>query len=236
MNGLDFLISHNSTNNKFYGVVIGIVTNNQDPEKLGRVKVKFPNLSMDDESNWARIASPMAGKNRGLYYLPEIEDEVLVIFEQGDINFPYVLGGLWNGKDNPPVYQNNDKSDQRIIQSRSGHKIILDDTKDKENILIQDSTGKNQIMIDSKNNQITLKVDENISIESKGKITIKSSDGDLTIDCKNLSIKTQANYKLETGGDCQINASGKYDLKATSGLNVKCSAGVKINDGSLEVM
>ena len=76
------------------GAVVGIVTNNQDPDGLGRVKLKFPWLDPDLESNWARLASPMAGKNRGLFIMPEIDDEVLVIFEHGDIRFPFVLGGF----------------------------------------------------------------------------------------------------------------------------------------------
>ena len=90
---------------KIYGVVIGIVTNNQDPDKLGRVKVQFPWLSNEDESFWARIASPMAGDKRGIYFLPEVDDEVLVVFEHGDMRFPYVIGALWNGQDSPPRHQ-----------------------------------------------------------------------------------------------------------------------------------
>ena len=90
-------------NNGPAGVVIGLVTNNQDPDGQGRVKVKFPWLSDDQESNWARLAMPMAGKNRGLFLLPEVGDEVLVMFEQGDVNHPYVIGAVWNGADTPPL-------------------------------------------------------------------------------------------------------------------------------------
>ena len=87
---------------RIYGMVIGIVTNNQDPDKLGRVKVRFPWLSDEDESQWARMLTPMAGDNRGMYFIPEVDDEVLVAFEQGDMRFPYILGALWNGEDKPP--------------------------------------------------------------------------------------------------------------------------------------
>src|SRR5687768_7153196 len=86
---------------RMYGVVIGIITNNKDPDKLGRVKVKFPWLSDTDESFWARTATPMAGNQRGMYFLPEVDDEVLVAFEHGDLRFPYIIGALWNGKDKP---------------------------------------------------------------------------------------------------------------------------------------
>ena len=88
---------------RIYGVVVGIVTANQgDPDGLGRVKVRFPWLASDAESAWARIATLMAGNKRGSFFLPEVEDEVLVAFEHGDLRYPYILGALWNGKDKPP--------------------------------------------------------------------------------------------------------------------------------------
>lgn len=88
---------------KIYGVVIGIVVNNKDADlKLGRIKVKFPWLADTVESYWARLAYPMGGKERGYWWIPEIDDEVLVVFEHGDPNRPFVLGGLYNGVDKPP--------------------------------------------------------------------------------------------------------------------------------------
>lgn len=88
---------------KIYGVVIGIVVNNKDADlKLGRIKVKFPWLNDTVESYWARLAYPMGGKERGFWWIPEIDDEVLVVFEHGDPNRPFVLGGLYNGVDKPP--------------------------------------------------------------------------------------------------------------------------------------
>lgn len=235
MNNLDYLINNNR-NNHFYGVSVGIVTNNKDPEGLGRVKVKFPWLSETEESYWARILTLMAGNDRGIYFLPEVNDEVLVAFEHGDMAFPYILGALWNGQDKPPGKNDDGKNNQRIIKSRSGHTIVLDDTKGEEKILIQDKTGKNQIAIDSKNNTMNIKVEKDLTIETKGKIILKSSDDDISIECKNLSIKTQQNYQLEAGSSCTIKAKSKYELEAKSGLSIKCAAGVKVNDGSLEVM
>ena len=85
------------------GPIIGIVTNINDPDKLGRVKVKFPTLGASEESHWARIATPLTGAERGAHFLPEVNDEVLVAFVHGDINHPYIIGGLWNGMDKPPV-------------------------------------------------------------------------------------------------------------------------------------
>ncbi len=104
---------------RFYGVVVGIVTNNQDPDKLGRVKVKFPWLSDGEESYWARVAVPMAGAARGTYVLPDVEDEVLVAFDRGDMAVPYIIGGLWNGKDKPPM----DNGDGKTIERRSSRAV-----------------------------------------------------------------------------------------------------------------
>ncbi|MGK7876560.1 MAG: phage baseplate assembly protein V [Xenococcaceae cyanobacterium] len=228
MDGLVNLIAQPDRQGRFYGVAVGVVTNIKDPEGLGRVKVKFPWLSEQDESYWARIVTPMAGKERGIYFLPEVDDEVLVVFEQGDIEFPYILGGLWNGKDKPPLSNDNGENNQRMLKSRSGHTIVLDDTKDREKIVISDKTQKNQIEIDSKNNTMTLAVEKDLIVEAKGKISIKTSGGDLAIECKNLEIKAQQN--------CDIKANASCSLQSNAGLAIKCAAGVKINDGALEVI
>ncbi len=235
MSSMDLLMSNHQSNH-FYGVTIGIVTNNQDPDKLGRVKVKFPWLSLQDESNWARVLTPMAGNNRGIYFLPEVNDEVLVTFEQGDMNFPYILGSLWNGKDKSPIQNEDGENNQRLIKSRSGHTIILDDTEGHEKIVIQDKTGGNKIEINSEHNTMNITVGKDLTISTQGKIILKSSDDDISLECKNLSIKTQENYQLEAGANCTIKAEANYELEAKSGLGIKCVQGVKINDGSLEVL
>jgi uncharacterized protein involved in type VI secretion and phage assembly len=221
------LLSPAEGRDRFYGVTIGTVTNNKDEEGLGRVKVKLPRLSDTNETYWARVLTPMAGKERGIYCLPEVDDEVLVAFELGDINYPYILGGLWNGQDKPPETNGDGKNNKRLIKSRSGHQIILDDTKDAEKIIIQDSTGKNEIVIDSKNNAIKLKVEQDLTIEAKGKISLKTSGGDLEIECNNL--------KIQAKQSCEIKANANCNLEANAGMGIKCMAGVKINDGALEV-
>ena len=205
---------------QFYGVTVAIVTNNKDEEGLGRVKVNFPWLSDSDESYWARVLTPMAGTERGIYFLPEVEDEVLVAFAQGDIDYPYILGSLWNGKDKPPETNDDGKNNHRLIKSRSGHQIILDDTEGEEKIIIRDKTENNEITIDSKDNTMTIKAEKDITIEATGNITIKSSDGDITIEGMNLELKANSNCKIE----------------ANSGMALQCEAGVKINDSSLEVL
>lgn len=197
---------------RMFGVVVGIVTNNQDPDGGGRVKVRFPWLSDTEESFWARIAVPMAGNGRGMFFLPEVDDEVLVGFEHGDLRFPYVLGALWNGKDKPPTDNGDGKNNLRVIQSRSGHVIKLNDEEGKETIEIVDKTGKNSIVIDTAKNTLTITTDKDIALAApKGKITL---------DAQNIELKSSADTKIE--------ASAGMDVKASSTLNIK-GATVNIN-------
>ena len=198
--------------NRIYGLVTGLVTNNQDPDKLGRVKVKFPWLSDTDESWWARVAAPMAGKERGTFFLPEVDDEVLVAFEHGDPRFPYVLGALWNGND-PPFLTNEDgKNDLRVIKSRSGHTIVLNDKDGEETIEIVDKSGKNTIVVSSKDDTIQITADADLSITSKnGKVKIAGTGIELT---------SKADVKVEADAKLELKATGKTTVKgATIELN-----------------
>ena len=195
------------TSIKTEGIVLGIVTNNKDPEKLGRVKVKFPWLSDNDESRWARVITLMASKDYGTFFLPEVGDEVAISFDRGKIDYPYILGSLWNGENKPPVDNSDGKNHVRKIKTRGGHEIIFDDGDDgkieinsksghkislsdakaKEKIEIKDKTGKNTILLDSTKNQIDISSEmklklksKMIEIEAEGKLSIESK-GDLSI-------------------------------------------------------
>ena len=233
MNALASWLDDATQNDRFYGVAIAIVTNNQDPEKLGRVKVKFPWLSEAEESYWARIATPMAGAARGAYVLPEVEDEVLVAFEHGDMAVPYIIGSLWNGKDKPPVVvkgKENDPANQRAIVSRSGLTVLLDDTEGKEQIVVHDKDGKNSIQIDAANQAIAITSTEGtVTVNAKGNVLLESSGGDITISGKNINLTA-------TEGNCAIEAKQECSVQATSAMKLNCSAGVKVNDGALEVV
>ncbi len=207
-----------------YGVVIGLVTNVNDPNDWGRVKVKYPTISDELESNWARIASPMAGAGRGIEFLPEVNDEVLVAFEYNDINRPYILGALWNGKDKPPDTTSNlvagGKVKKRIIKSRSGHIITLDDSDGKEKITIVDKTGKNSIEIDSPTNALTIKTEGKINIETKDDVMIKG---------KNIDFEASANLNVNAKSNATVKAMSNINIEATTKATVKGNAGVDIN-------
>lgn len=135
---------------RIYGAVIGLVSSIDDPDKLGRVRLRFPWLKDDVESRWARVVSFMAGPDRGGVFRPEVGDEVLVVFEHGDPRFPYVLGAVWNGKDAMPSLRGSDAgNDLRLIKSRSGHSVVFDDTSGSEKITVSDQSG-NSVELSSK--------------------------------------------------------------------------------------
>ncbi|MGH9844765.1 MAG: phage baseplate assembly protein V [Blastocatellia bacterium] len=108
--------------NRRLHLVVGVVTDNKDPARLGRVKVKYPWLSAEQTSDWARVVSPGAGRQRGLQFTPRVEDEVLVGFEMGDVHHPYVIGGLWNGQAKP---HDPDDVDKIIIADPNNNRIEL---------------------------------------------------------------------------------------------------------------
>ncbi len=182
------------------GVVPAIVTNVEDPDGMARVKLKFPWMDSNLESDWARIIGVGAGNERGLFWLPEVNDEVLVAFEQGDFNRPFVLGNLWNGQDAPPESIGNAVKggavEVRTLKTREGHTIRLVDDSSNSMIEIVDAQGNNTIKLDTKNNEL--------EIITKGKLKIKS-DGETSIEAGgNLKIKGSANVNVEASGQLTL--------------------------------
>lgn len=197
---------------RLLGVVVGVVTNNQDPDGLGRVRVRLPWLSATEESHWARLAVPMGGKDRGVYFLPEVDDEVLVAFEHGDLRLPYVLGALWNGQDTPPADNRDGKNNLRVIKSRSGHVIRLNDEDGKERIEIVDKDGKNSIVIDTAKNTLTITTDQDI--------VLTAPQGTIKLEAQKIELKSSADTTIEAGAGMDVKASATLNVKgATVNLN-----------------
>jgi phage baseplate assembly protein V len=170
---------------KFYGVVVGVVSKNDDPDKLGRVKLNFPWFDGGHtETDWCRMAQLYAGGATGApgpygaVFVPEVGDEVLVAFDQGDMGTPYVLGGLYNGQDKPPVERSASK-DVKMLRTKAGHVITLDDTGGKRRVKIETAAGQS-IDLD----------------DTAGKITVKNGKGaELVLDGPNVTI-TATQLKL----------------------------------------
>ena len=233
---------------KIYGVVPAIVTNIQDNEKLGRVKVKFSWMPKSNgtelESDWVRLATPSAGAERGFFFTPEVDDEVLIAFEHGDVNFPYIVGSLWNGKDKPPKGTaeiiKSGTVNQRVVRSRSGHLIIMDDTQGEEQIIIQDKSQKNSISFNTKEKSVTIKAEGDLTIEAGGKLILSSkSDFSLKSEAKAAIESTQgANIKA---GQSQLDlqAAGaalkgtKIDVQGQTQVNVTANAQVSVKGNAM---
>lgn len=212
---LSYVLETTRNDNRINGVVTAIVTNNNNStDDYGYVKLKYPWLDDQAESNWARVAFPGAGAQRGVYFMPEINDEVLVAFEQGDINRPFVIGGLYNGKDAPSDTISNivaeSKVKKRIIKTRTGHTLtFLDNSNGEEYIEIKDAKGNTQIKFDTANKKITMQSEGEIEISAKGNLTLKSE--------QDISIQT-ASGNVKVGGQT-------FSAKGTSSVEMKSDSG-----------
>jgi uncharacterized protein involved in type VI secretion and phage assembly len=149
----------------------------------------------------------MAGKDRGIYFVPEVDDEVLVAFERGDLRFPYVVGSLWNGKDKPPASNGDGKNDLRLIKTRKGHKLTFNDNSGSQGLVQLELNDGKKLSIDD--NGITLD-------DGKGNsIVIKSNGGSIAITAKtDLSIKAPK-IAIEATGTLDVKASGTLGLKGS---------------------
>ncbi len=218
---------------RHYGVVIAIVTNVNDPDGLGRVKVKYPWMgdSPAIESDWARLVSPMAGSGRGFQNMPEVNDEVVVAFEEGDIHMPFVIGALWNNSDKPPLttsnFHNQGKVIQRVWKSRIGHTILLDDSDGSPMIKIIDKTAKNWVIIDSKTNNVEVQAEADVTITAKGNIKATATG--------NIEAKATGNVKVEATGNLEAKATGTGKVESTGPMTVKSAANLTLEGAMVEI-
>jgi phage protein D/phage baseplate assembly protein gpV len=197
-----------------YGGVVGLVTNSQDPQKLGRVKLQFPWLSEDYESDWARVTHPGGGADRGFFIVPEVGDEVLVIFERGDMRRPFVLGGLYNGVDAPPAEDYCDGSDGAIKirrwTSRNGHQISISDYSDEDSIIIKTANNEYGIAISKADDQIYVKSSGKVVLEGPGGIELKG--GDVTISGGQIKLEASGSLEMK-GANAKLEGSGQTEIK-----------------------
>lgn len=227
------------------GVVTALVTNNNDSEgKQGRVKLKFPWMDDQLEGTWARVCSPDAGNNRGIQWIPEVNDEVLVAFEHGDFNRPFVLGTLWNGKDAMPETQTNAVKDGKVttrtIKSRTGHVIRLTEDDSNSKIELIDAKTQTSVTMDGQNKKITIDSKGDIDLTGTGKITIKGSDINIESTSGAVSVKSGTTLGMEakTGATLKsqatvaVEAQATLDLKGTGPTTLQSSAITQVK-GSL---
>ena len=216
------------------GVVIGQVSDNNDPEKLGRVRLTLPWLDDDYVSAWARTVQAGAGKDRGTIIVPEVGDEVLVVFEQGDLRRPYVLGGLYNGVDLPdskgidPVDSGSGAVNRRSIVSRRGHRIdLLDQDGRKEGVTLATGDGKLSVTLDATGTTITVQADGKVKVEGSQGIVIDSSAAKLELKGGEISVTATGNLQLK-GANTTVEGSARTEVKGGALCSVQAAL-VKIN-------
>lgn len=244
-------------------LMIAKVTNNKDPKKWGRVRVKFPTLTEAHESNWARVISLGAGTNRGFDCLPEVNDEVLVGFEHGDIHRPFVIGGVWNGTDAPPTSVDDSVADGKVrlrtfktrvghelqfveedkgssnkgvqIKSSTGHLLHFDD-KDKQ-VTLKTNSG-NEVCLDEQNKQIGIKTpgSNSLKFEDQTKKITMSSAGDLNISAmQNISLKVGGSEIKISNSGISIKMGGNKIEIAAAGITVQATGMVNVKGISTTV-
>ena len=231
--------------------VVGLVTDIEDEDKLGRIKVKFPTLHEEPVSFWLRQASPNAGKERGFYALPEVDDEVLVLFMQGSQDVGVIIGQFWNGKDIPPkenadgakgkIYASKfgtdatagsggppPDNDRRFWKSRSGHLFVFDDKDGSETVEIWDKSRTLSLVFDSANKIIQL--------SSKGGCIELSAGKDITLTAgKSIQWYAGKDFKGEAAMNINVKAGQNYkfeagiDAKMKAGMNFKIEGGINFD-------
>jgi len=228
------------------GVVPAIVTNTKDPEKRGRVKLKYPWLDDAVETEWCRTMQFGAGNSYGAMIVPETADEVLVAFEHGDFRRPYVIGSLYNGTDKPlpaigdVINDSDGKVKKRAFASRLGHTLVFDDDEQsKSGIHLLSADTNFEIYVDQKNTKITIdaksgkveihgaqdisiKSDQNVNIEATQNLTLKGTAGVTIESSANASVKATGQMSVE-GATTAVKGSGTLDLTASGVASLKGS-------------
>ncbi|WHO39158.1 phage baseplate assembly protein V [Sphingobium sp. AP49] len=181
---------------RLYGVYPAQVRDVQDPDGQGRIRIELPMVNGDDGPDaqpWARLATMMAGGDRGTWFIPEPGDEVLVVFVGGDPRRPVVIGALWNGHDTPPETMDADNN-IRSITSRSGHVLTFDDTSGSEKVQLETQGGHHLTLDDA----------------AGGTITLSHSNG--------ARIEFDAAGNIKMTANAQVEISAPAMLKVTAGM------------------
>jgi uncharacterized protein involved in type VI secretion and phage assembly len=209
-----------------FGLYYGIVVQNKDPENLDRVKVRLPWLDKGDvdQTHWAQLMTPMEGKKFGWYTLPDIDDVVVIMFIAGDTSQPVILGGVWSKPDFSPEPNEDGKNNFRGYRSRSGHRLILDDS-DKTKVVLADKMAKNMIGV---GNFGKAGAGPNVCAVYKPPmagdvgVSISSMEGTMEITCKDGALKVSANQNIK------ISAKTTVDIKATGELTADGTSAAKL--------
>ena len=200
------------------GTQVAKVVNNVDPDGLSRVQVQFPwQVTNNQSTPWIRVLTPHSGLDKGFHFIPEIEEEVLVGFEGGNAERPFVMGALYTGVNKPEEWQ-TDANNVKAIRTRSGHTIELNDTEGEEKINIYDNEGS-IITFDTQAKSLTINATETIDIGAKN-INIIAEE--------NINIKAQGDIVKAAQGDISIQSQGATDIQATGDASLVSTGAVTV--------
>lgn len=240
---------------KMFSIATGIVKENYSKNFPGMVKVEIVMREKNHNlTDWIRVCMPYAGNGYGAYLLPEVGDEVIIAFDYGDINRPFVIGSLWNGKDKIPEKTVTEKNDVKKIRTKGGHEIIFTEEKGKEKleihtpknlkiylndekklIEITDDKGDNQISIDGEGGKINVKAKTQILLDTGGQqVNVDGQGKSISIKADTINIEANNSIKIKSqmlnveGQSTTVKAGGTMDISSNAVLNIKGTP-VKIN-------
>lgn len=224
---------------KFRGVFVGTVEDNKDqaPENPGfRVRVTIDALGDGVRTFWARVVVPMGGNERGTYFLPQKGEQVLVVFEHGNINrTPIVLGTMWSSQHKPPE-TNRGENNTKLIQTAKGHRIIFDDKKGAEKVTIVDSSRNNKIQIDSAGKKVTIQSAGNLEIVAKKNAIFHAKDlkihaaGDLKQ--TGMTVAAHAKGQMALFGPGNVTGATQINMNPTPACVIVASPSGFLDSGS----
>ncbi|GAA1432249.1 VgrG-related protein [Microlunatus lacustris] len=224
------------------GVVVGQVSDASDPERAGRVKLVFPWLSDDYVSDWARTLQPGAGKDRGWTVVPEVGDEVLVAFEQGDFSRPTVLGGLFNGVDTQAqgpidlVDGGSGAVNRRSMVSRQGHRLdLLDQAGHKEGVRVATADDTLVIDLDQVGTTVTVHADGKVLVEGSKGITIDAASSDVQLKGGQISLRASNGVTVDAGGGAVSLTGVTAKLEGSTSTEVKGGATCSVTGGVVKI-
>ena len=204
------------------------VVSTKDPDSLGRVQVALDGFETAIELPWIRLVGPYASKEFGAFFLPEVDDEVILLQGDGDsLDQLLCLGSVYNGKHKPKTPDDDGKNNIKEIRTRSGHAITLDDTDGEEKLSIHTPDKKLILEFDHKEGTITLTSDK--------KVIVDVSDGEISVKCKDAKLNASGKITVKGDGDIKVEGSASIEVKASSSLKVESSAQVTVKGATVKV-
>jgi uncharacterized protein involved in type VI secretion and phage assembly len=196
----------------------GVVTDNKDPDSLGRVKVKFPGLSDEVASTWARMLTLGGGSARGAVFAPEVNDEVLVGFELGDTRRPVVLGGLFSAKNALPTGSTvggDGKVEYRRFTSRKNNIIEFGDGEDAatQHILLQLGPVAHKLRLGADAFDIEVAAGKPVTVKAGSAKFAMDAQGNITIEGNNITLKANGNLDLQATANATVKANAQADVQ-----------------------